>query len=169
MAYLNAKPTMYRDIPFRSTLEARWAATFDQLGIKWEYEAKYYELTSGVYIPDFWWPRIKWLVEIKPDLENAEIARYKELVDLTRRPFLLLAGKPEAGIYRMRYMRGGRNKDLIDGQFAQFPNSKLLWITSKDDAVTLGYEGLMRKTPPSVLPNGKHIIESMSRANKNFD
>lgn len=35
---IKAKPTLYKGIEFRSRLEARWAAFFDLLGWKWEYE-----------------------------------------------------------------------------------------------------------------------------------
>lgn len=50
MAYgIEAKPTVYKGIKFRSRLEARWAAMFDQLGWTWEYEPE----IDGAYIPDF--------------------------------------------------------------------------------------------------------------------
>lgn len=42
-------PTIYKDIRFRSRLEARWAAMFDLLGWSWEYEPEIEDL----YIPDF--------------------------------------------------------------------------------------------------------------------
>lgn len=35
---IKAKPTLYKGIEFRSRLEARWAAFFDLLEWKWEYE-----------------------------------------------------------------------------------------------------------------------------------
>lgn len=46
---LEAKPTAYKGINFRSRLEARWAAMFDLLGWTWEYEPE----CDGAYIPDF--------------------------------------------------------------------------------------------------------------------
>ena len=42
-------PTTYNDVRFRSRLEAQWAAFFDLLGWRWEYEP--YDLNG--YIPDF--------------------------------------------------------------------------------------------------------------------
>ena len=42
-------PTNYRGVRFRSRLEARWAALFDLLGWKWEYEP----IDLAGYIPDF--------------------------------------------------------------------------------------------------------------------
>jgi hypothetical protein len=42
-------PTLYKGYQFRSLLEATWAAFFDQLGWRWEYEPTEF---SG-WIPDF--------------------------------------------------------------------------------------------------------------------
>ena len=55
---IKAIPTMYKGIPFRSRLEARWAIIFDQLGIEWHYETEGYDIPiqEGVtirYLPDF--------------------------------------------------------------------------------------------------------------------
>lgn len=44
-----AIPTQYAGVNFRSRLEARWAAMFDLLGWKWEYEP----IDLDWYIPDF--------------------------------------------------------------------------------------------------------------------
>ena len=46
---MNAIPTMYAGVQFRSRLEARWAAFFDLLDWKWEYEP----IDLNGYIPDF--------------------------------------------------------------------------------------------------------------------
>ena len=46
---MNAIPTKYASVRFRSRLEARWAAFFDALGWDWEYEP--FDLEG--YIPDF--------------------------------------------------------------------------------------------------------------------
>lgn len=58
-------PTTYGGQQFRSTLEASWAAFFDELEWPWEYEP--YELDG--YIPDFVLPFAAGpiLVEIKPE------------------------------------------------------------------------------------------------------
>ena len=42
-------PTTYHGVKFRSQLEARWAAWFDQNAIKWKYEPT----TFGNWVPDF--------------------------------------------------------------------------------------------------------------------
>ena len=56
----------YRGTLFRSTLEADWAATLDQLGITWQYEPEAVKLPSGpLYRPDFYLPRIATWLEVK--------------------------------------------------------------------------------------------------------
>lgn len=46
---MNAIPTKYAGVQFRSRLEARWAAFFDLIGWPWEYEP----IDLAGYIPDF--------------------------------------------------------------------------------------------------------------------
>lgn len=59
--------TVYNGYRFRSRLEARWAVFFDTLGIAYEYEKEGYDLgEAGWYLPDFWLPKLKWWIEIKP-------------------------------------------------------------------------------------------------------
>lgn len=55
---IKAIPTIYKGIPFRSRLEARWAIIFDRLGIDWHYETEGYDIPieDGLtirYLPDF--------------------------------------------------------------------------------------------------------------------
>lgn len=62
---IQAIPTTYRGIVFRSRIEARWAVFFDKLGIQYEYEKEGYTLPPipGAedqrtlhYLPDFFIP-----------------------------------------------------------------------------------------------------------------
>lgn len=58
-------PTVYGGVRFRSRLEARWAAFFDLLEWRWEYEP----LDLEGYIPDFMLTGVwedPFLVEVKP-------------------------------------------------------------------------------------------------------
>ena len=59
-----AHPTLYKGIMFRSRLEARWAAYFDERGWSWTYEP--FDLKG--YTPDFLVREgdIELLVEVKP-------------------------------------------------------------------------------------------------------
>ena len=64
-------PTDYNGLHFRSRLEAQWAVFFDKLTIKYQYEPKPYQLSTGWYLPDFYLPEfghkpfIGFWVEIK--------------------------------------------------------------------------------------------------------
>ena len=61
---IEAKPTFYNGVQFRSRLEAKWAAFFDGYGYQWTYEP----IDFGGWSPDFF---LKWnghseYIEIKP-------------------------------------------------------------------------------------------------------
>jgi hypothetical protein len=58
---IKAHPTMYKNILFRSRLEAKWAAYFDQRGWHWTYEP--FDLKG--YSPDFTLEDGT-LIEVKP-------------------------------------------------------------------------------------------------------
>lgn len=68
-------PTSYKGVVMRSRTEARWAAYFDMVGWKWEYEPA--DLSG--YIPDFFIESngSRLLVEVKPDQEQLDIAKAK--------------------------------------------------------------------------------------------
>lgn len=67
---IKAIETRYAGCRFRSRLEARWAVFFDTLGIRWEYEPEGFELPSGRYLPDFWFPDHRLYGEVKGDLST---------------------------------------------------------------------------------------------------
>jgi len=46
---IEAKPTVYNGVQFRSRLEAKWAAFFDELRWRWAYEP----VDLGEWSPDF--------------------------------------------------------------------------------------------------------------------
>ena len=65
----HAIPTTYNGVNFRSRLEAKYAAMFDQLGWNWEYEP----VDMNGWIPDFIIRGVRPIyVEIKPIFEVAE-------------------------------------------------------------------------------------------------
>jgi hypothetical protein len=73
---IEALPTVYCGTTFRSALEASWSATFDSLGLAWDYEPEMFTLPSGArYLPDFHLPEIGVWVEVKgtgvPRVEKA--------------------------------------------------------------------------------------------------
>jgi len=68
---IRAIPTEYAGARFRSRLEAKWAAFFDLLGWRWEYEP----IDLDGYIPDFiltGFPK-PILVEVKPRISRDEL------------------------------------------------------------------------------------------------
>ena len=67
-AEMKAIETEYKGYRFRSRLEARWAVFFDCLGITWFYEHEGYETADGWYLPDFYLPECKAVVEVKPTI-----------------------------------------------------------------------------------------------------
>jgi hypothetical protein len=65
--------TQYDGIRFRSRLEARWAVFFNALSIPWNYEVEGFDLGKlGFYLPDFWLPRHRYLIEIKAEYPTDE-------------------------------------------------------------------------------------------------
>lgn len=76
---VTATRTQYRGTWFRSTLEADWAATFDELGWHWEYEPVSVKLSSGEhYRPDFYLPSQTVWCEVKGP-HNERLVKAKEL------------------------------------------------------------------------------------------
>ncbi len=82
---MGAIPTEYAGIRFRSRLEATWAAFFDLLHWKWQYEP--FDLSG--YIPDFvidfrkpseklssFWQQGPLLIEVKPEASLVELAHH---------------------------------------------------------------------------------------------
>ena len=73
-------PTLYKDIQFRSRLDARWAAFFDLLGWDWAYEP----IDLPGWIPDFVLFSLMCqdvFVEVKPISSFKEFEDEKKIVD----------------------------------------------------------------------------------------
>jgi hypothetical protein len=65
---IDAIPTTYAGVTFRSRLEARWATFLDSHHITWQYEPETITLPSGaVYVPDLWLPELGTWIEVKGD------------------------------------------------------------------------------------------------------
>jgi hypothetical protein len=78
---LQAIETRYHGCRFRSRLEARWAVFLDAAAVSWEYEAEGFHLDEtyylarpdGIYyLPDFWLPKSRQFLEVKPKLSGRE-------------------------------------------------------------------------------------------------
>lgn len=86
---IQAKPSIYRDITFRSRLEARWAVYLDLRGIEWEYEPFTYIYTNEAfpsarerYTPDFYWVHNKQVtvLEVKPKYPNRDTIKHLQAI-----------------------------------------------------------------------------------------
>lgn len=70
---IKAIPTTYAGNIFRSRLEARYAKLFDLHKIKWGYEVEGYEYGNIRYLPDFYFPEMNSLFEVKgPNIPGIE-------------------------------------------------------------------------------------------------
>jgi hypothetical protein len=86
------------DVPgvvFRSLLEARWSAVFDELGLRWEFEPVKFDLPSGPYVPDY---RIttrdglSFWIEVKGPWPNAREIEVASEINLYYLPLMILSG-----------------------------------------------------------------------------
>lgn len=127
-----AKPTRYREVLFRSRLEARWAVCFDELGIPWQYEPEKFDLGELRYIPDFHLAGCVYC-EVKPAISpqkqlgiigplKQELRKWNLFMD-TGRPLLLLWGPPRVQWWGLMDHRLGLNyTDLSFMSQMGFPN-----------------------------------------------
>ena len=85
---IQAVPTRYAGVMFRSALEAKWAAFFDLIGLAWEYEP----CTLDGWVPDFLVAN-DWLAEVKPvPMTSAAIVEEPEIRKAIRSFDTLLLG-----------------------------------------------------------------------------
>jgi hypothetical protein len=71
---ISAIPTVYKGIRMRSRLEAKWAAFFDQVPWRWEYEP----IDFDGWIPDFvLLGRKQVFVDVKPIFERDYVVEQK--------------------------------------------------------------------------------------------
>ncbi len=87
--------TKFRGITFRSRLEARWAVFMNALGVMFDYEPEGYDLDGLFYLPDFWLPKQKVFLEIKPEEpSDEELEKARRLSELSKRAVLISFGQP---------------------------------------------------------------------------
>lgn len=105
--------TEYRNILFRSKLEADWARAFDALGIRWEYEPKGRYFGDLFYLVDFYLPASRQWVEVKGVFEPNDVRKVAAFLQhVEARPFThdecpdiaLIACEPN-GVFR-GWLRG---------------------------------------------------------------
>jgi len=95
MSKFKAIETEYGGCMFRSRLEAKWAVYFDALGIDWRFEAEGYECDSVRYLADFYFPKLKFFGEVKPERHTKyDRRKWEMLVKGTGLPLVLFDGSP---------------------------------------------------------------------------
>ena len=68
---IEALPTKYNGVEYRSRTEARWAVFFDSLNITHRYEDRLLDLSDGSkYLPDFYLDEFDAFLEVKPNSDQ---------------------------------------------------------------------------------------------------
>lgn len=112
--------TIYSGDCFKSRLEVRWAIFLKALGFEYEYEKQAYGLLSGWYLPDFWIPRLRVWLEVKPySGGDIDTLRYRELALSTGCPHLCVRGRPEPNRYSVSVQLPKRGSSIRKASFAE--------------------------------------------------
>lgn len=101
MRTVAAIPTTYNGTEYRSKTEARWAVFFDYMGVTFQYEPGYIQLSNGNrYLPDFFIEEFDAYFEVKPDndvIVTAECTKARQLsIDNPAYRVWLAMGPPAA-------------------------------------------------------------------------
>lgn len=89
---MKAIETEYKGILFRSRLEARWAIFFDAFELEWVYEPECFILSNNQkYTPDFYLPKLKLYIEIKPNYNWMNDNYHKNRYKLFEKDLLILS------------------------------------------------------------------------------
>jgi len=107
--------TSYKGITYRSQLEAKWAAFFNNASIPFQYEKEQYRLGTTTYLPDFFLPNCPYrIVEIKPDRPTiAEMHKCRQLSH--QRNVAIFAGPPTLGQFQIHLFEQGQAFDIDTG------------------------------------------------------
>ncbi len=81
-------PEQYKGIRFRSRLEVKYARFFEAHAMRWAYEPEGFDILGLRYLPDFYLPEIRTIVEVKGILDLTDMRKLSALVP----------GASEAGI-----------------------------------------------------------------------
>lgn len=94
---------LYNHTVFASMIEVAWAAFFDALGMRWDYEPRVVVLPDGrIYPPDFYLFDLGVYVECKGQvLEDGLMEKLEAATKELRKPILLLKGSPQRAVFKM--------------------------------------------------------------------
>lgn len=94
---MRAINTLYNGNYHRSRLEARWAVYFKTLGIEYEYEVEGYSTKNFNYLPDFYFPKLKFYGEVKrADFGDEDVERWSEFAKEIDKPLVIFEGLPHS-------------------------------------------------------------------------
>jgi len=111
---MKAIETEYNGILFRSRLEARWAVLFDLLDITYIYEPECFILSNNQkYTPDFYLPKHKTYVEVKPNEDWKKNKYHYERYNLFNENILIL----DVPFPDLRLVFEMKDKDVKDYDF----------------------------------------------------
>lgn len=144
----SATPTKYKDKKFRSKLEAKWAAYFQNIGAHWGYEIETaYETPYGNYCPDFFIPKTGWFIEVKAtrdllsDIERNKINYFKEHLPAFSKGILTVFGDPE-NTYDKQFLNNilGVNRTENEVKLIESEISAMRFETFDNDNIYVIYQ-----------------------------
>lgn len=114
---IEAIPTLYKGVKYRSKLESRWAMFFDALKIKYTYETVAYQLGQVTYLPDFFLSNCPYdIVEIKPTYPT-KTEKYKcRMLSTHADGVAILAGSPRLDDFQVVLFENGNEIDVDFGK-----------------------------------------------------
>lgn len=166
MNQIKAIDTIYNGYKFRSRLEARWAIFFDTLKIPYDYESEGFDLgEAGWYLPDFWLPRQKQWVEIKPRNQWWWCTKCEEL-SKSKGGVLYVAGNPWPGEYGIcKYESGDcSGSDPYYFGLGRKISSELWLVSNEGIAICLNPIGEDNKYPLTDCDELKNAYQAARQA-----
>ena len=94
-------PDVYKGIRFRSRLEVTWAKFFDVHHVQWAYEPEGFHIGNVYYLPDFYLPEIKTIVEVKGVLDATDEAKLGALIQPAASQGIMLTMLDSGGAWKL--------------------------------------------------------------------
>src|SRR5712691_5872767 len=134
MVTVKAIETFYHGYRFRSRLEARWAVFFDSLEMPYRYEPEGFDLNGIWYLPDFYLPKHRCWIEIKPDLPSKEEREKAVRLCIGKeQAVMILAGDAwnDATCFYFDFLKMKLTKEKITDIYKK-SNYKFHWLTTTE-------------------------------------